>query len=81
MRPRPTPKREQVILALLTEKTFAAAAEKADIAESTLHRWFKDKEFRDEYEEAKRRLKDETISELARQRASRLALIFAGAAA
>lgn len=47
-------KRDVAVMALLTEPTIKQAAEKADIAESTLWRWMQEEGFKEQYEQAKR---------------------------
>jgi hypothetical protein len=64
-------RRDRAILALLVEPTIVAAAARAGVAEVTLHRWFKDPQFRREYDQARRRYLDEGAAELARQGAAR----------
>jgi transposase-like protein len=49
-----THKQEQAIMALLSETTIAAAAEKVGIGEATLHRWLKLDAFREAYRAARR---------------------------
>jgi len=49
-----TPKQEQAILALLSEPTISAAAEKVGVSEVTLHRWQKLPAFQEEYRAARR---------------------------
>ena len=51
-----TSKQETLIAALLTEPTYAAAAKKAGIGETTLYRWMKLPDFRAAYDEARREL-------------------------
>jgi hypothetical protein len=51
-----TSKQESVIAALLTEPTYAAAAKKAGIGETTLYRWLKLPDFRAAFDEARREL-------------------------
>src|SRR5687767_10034610 len=47
--------RELAVLALLTEKTLAAASKRAGIGERTLRRWVnEDAEFKTEYDAARR---------------------------
>ena len=64
-------RRDRAILALLVEPTIVAAAARAGVAEVTLHRWFKDPQFRREYDHARRRYLEEGAAELARQGAAR----------
>ena len=51
-----TSKQETLIAALLTEPTYAAAAKKAGIGETTVYRWMKLPDFRAAYDEARREL-------------------------
>jgi transposase-like protein len=51
-----TSRQEAVIAALLVEPTYAAAARKAGISESTLYRWLQLPTFRDTYRRARREL-------------------------
>jgi hypothetical protein len=51
-----SPKQERVIAALLTEPSYAAAAEKADVSETTLYRWLNTPAFRTAFERARREL-------------------------
>ena len=51
-----TNKQETLIAALLTEPTYAAAAKKAGIGQTTLYRWLKLPDFRAAYDEARREL-------------------------
>ena len=57
-------KREQTILALLTQPSIAEAAKTAGISEATLWRWLKDEEFSKSYREAKRRAVEQAVSRL-----------------
>jgi len=45
--------REQAILALLSEKTTAAAAKRCGVNERTLRRWLADEQFRAEFDAAR----------------------------
>ncbi|HVN94955.1 MAG TPA: MerR family transcriptional regulator [Syntrophorhabdaceae bacterium] len=56
--------KEGVLGALMCSKTIGEAAQKAGIAESTVRRWLKKPNFRNEYDERKRRLYEEAVSEL-----------------
>ena len=51
-------KKEQAVMALITEPTIKAAADKIGITTATLYKWLKLPEFRSAYMEAKR----ETVS-------------------
>jgi hypothetical protein len=51
-----TSRQESVIAALLTEPTYAAAAKKAGIGQTTLYRWLKLPDFRAAFDEARREL-------------------------
>ena len=57
-------KREQAILALLTQPSIAEAAKTAGVSEATLWRWLKDEEFSKSYREAKRRAVEQAVSRL-----------------
>jgi hypothetical protein len=59
-----TAKQESVIAALLTEPTYAAAAAKAGIAESTLYRWMNHPEFRRAYRAARRELVEAAVGRI-----------------
>ncbi len=54
-----SPKQHKALAALLTEPTITAAAQKAGIAERTLHGWLQEPAFRDEY----RRLRREALGQ------------------
>jgi len=51
-----TSKQEALIAALLTEPTYAAAAAKAGVGETTLYRWLQLPPFRTAYRQARREL-------------------------
>jgi predicted ArsR family transcriptional regulator len=59
-----TSKQEQAIIALLSEATFAAAAEKAGVSEVTIHRWLKQPEFKAAYREARRDANEKAFAQL-----------------
>ena len=59
-----TRKRDLAIAALMTERTFAAAADKAGVSKSTMARWSKDPEFRAVYLDECRRVKDQCTADL-----------------
>jgi hypothetical protein len=59
-----TGRQELVIAALLTEPTYAAAASKAGICETTLYRWLKMPSFRTAYRQARRTLVDSAIGRI-----------------
>ena len=59
-----TSKQEAVIAALLTESTYAAAAAKAGVGESTLYRWLHLRPFRDAYRKARRELVESAIGRI-----------------
>lgn len=62
----------EAIVALLTERTIAAAAKRAGIGESTLLRWLRDPAFLAEYRAARRAAVDGAVAGL--QRAATLAV-------
>ena len=47
-------RQQDAIIALLDELTVAKAAERLDIAESTLYRWLRDSDFARAYRDARR---------------------------
>jgi len=49
-----TPGQQRAVLALLSEPSVAAAAEKAGVGLRTLHRWLREPEFNEEYRLARR---------------------------
>jgi DNA-binding MurR/RpiR family transcriptional regulator len=51
-----TRKEGLAVLALLTEKTYKEAAEKAGISESTLFRWMQTDSFKQRYDQAKQQV-------------------------
>jgi hypothetical protein len=51
-----------VILALLSEKSILAAAERSKVSERTIRRWLEEPEFRAEYDRARRAVFDVGIS-------------------
>lgn len=57
-------KQEALIAALLTERTYAAAAEKAGVSESTLYRWLRQPGFRGAYRRARRELVETAIGRI-----------------
>lgn len=57
-------KREQAIVALLSEPTHAAAAARAGIAEATLQRWLKRPDFLAAYRQARRRIVETALGRL-----------------
>jgi transposase-like protein len=59
-----TSKQEAVIAALLTEPTYAAAAKKAGIGETTLYRWLHLPSFREAYRQARRELVEAAIGRI-----------------
>ena len=59
-------KKDQAIVALITEPTIQAAAQKVGITTPTLHKWLKVKEFKDAYREARREAVTAAISRLQR---------------
>jgi hypothetical protein len=69
-------RREKFLLALLSERTIALAAEKAGIGEATAYRWLKDEEFLREYNERRRDYLNESVAELARVDAIKFAGLF-----
>jgi hypothetical protein len=59
-----TRKQEQAIAALLSEATVMAAAEKAGVAEVTLHRWLKQEEFLSAYRAARREVVEKAVAQM-----------------
>src|SRR5262249_35573461 len=59
-----TAKQERLIAALLTEQTYARAAQKASISGATLYRWLELDEFQVAYRAARRRLIETTLGRL-----------------
>jgi hypothetical protein len=59
-----TRKMEQLIANLLTEPTYALAAEKTGISEPTLYRWLRLPAFQRAYRDARRRVVDVAVSRL-----------------
>jgi len=63
---------EKAVIALLTEPTLQAAAEKVGIGETTLYRWMQLKEFDEQFRAAKREAFNQAIGRL--QQASTMAV-------
>lgn len=59
-----TRSRERAIAALLSEHTVKAAADKAGISETTLHRWLRTPEFVGPYRDARRRVVEHALAQL-----------------
>ncbi|MBX7166856.1 MAG: hypothetical protein K1X74_11050 [Pirellulales bacterium] len=59
-----TNKQEALIAALLTEPTYAAAAAKAGVSETTLYRWLHRSDFRSAYRTARREMVESAIGRL-----------------
>lgn len=59
-----TPNQERVIAALLQGATIVDAARACKVNESTVHRWFKDSLFQQEYEAARKRLLSHSLTSL-----------------
>jgi hypothetical protein len=59
-----TGKQESLIATLLTEATYAAAAAKAGVSESSLYRWLNLPEFRAAYRQARRQLVEAAVGRL-----------------
>ena len=59
-----TSKQEALIAALLTETSYASAARKAGIGETTLYRWLHLREFREAYRHARRELIEAAIGRI-----------------
>jgi len=57
-------KQESLIAALLTEATYAAAAEKAGVSTATLYRWLHTSNFRAAYRQARRELVESAIGRI-----------------
>ena len=57
-------KKEQAIVALLSQSSMADAAQVAGVSETTLWRWLQEEEFCQSYREAKRRVVDQAVSRL-----------------
>jgi hypothetical protein len=57
-------KQETVIAALLTEPSYAQAAAKAGISESTIYNWLRQRTFRAAFRQARRELLDSTVGRL-----------------
>jgi hypothetical protein len=66
-------RRNHLLVAILSEPTRSAQAARAGCSRATLQRYLRDQEFRLELNEARARLRDRTLDELARQRAAELA--------
>src|SRR5262249_220504 len=61
-------RQEALIAALLTARTYAAAAEKAGVSESTLYAWLRISEFKPAFRDGRRAILEAAVAEL--QRAS-----------
>jgi hypothetical protein len=59
-----TSKQEALLAALLTEPTYAAAAAKAGVGQTTLYRWMNLPAFRDAYRQARRELVESAIGRI-----------------
>jgi hypothetical protein len=59
-----TRKKEQAIIALLTNRSIEEAAKSIDIGAQTLHRWMKVPEFQAAYREAKREAFGQSIARM-----------------
>ena len=59
-----TPSQERAIQALLTSRSIAAAARKADVGESSLRRWLRED---DNFQDKLRRLREQSLSHAALQ--------------
>ncbi|GEK60318.1 hypothetical protein CHL76_16470 [Marinococcus halophilus] len=57
-------KRDQAILALLSEPTLRQASEKVGVSESTLWRWLQEDDFREQYHQAKQEAVSQATSRL-----------------
>jgi hypothetical protein len=66
---------DRLLLAILTAPNIAAAAKAAGVARKTVYRRLDDPEFRAALEEARRSLRTQTVTELARLRAAELAQV------
>jgi hypothetical protein len=73
IRRRQTPRHEKIILCLLSAPTIAAAAAKAGVADRTIYRLLKAPAFRQAFDEARQRYREEGAAELARRHAANLA--------
>ena len=67
-------RRHRILVAVLSETTRAAQAARAGCSRATLQRYLRDQDFRAELNEARERLRDRTLHELARQRATEAAV-------
>ncbi len=59
-----TPNQERVIAALLQGSSIVDAARACKVNESTVHRWFKDALFQQEYDAARKRLLSHSLTSL-----------------
>jgi len=66
-------RRNHILVAILSETTRSAQAARAGCSRATLQRYLRDQDFRRELMEARERLRDQTLYELARRRAAELA--------
>jgi hypothetical protein len=66
-------RRDHILVAVLSETTRCAQAARAGCSRATLHRYLRDEDFRRELREARERLRDRTLDELARRRAAEMA--------
>ncbi len=55
-------KKEQAIVALLSQSSMGEAAQVAGVSETTLWRWLQEEEFSQSYREARRRVVEQAIS-------------------
>jgi hypothetical protein len=66
-------RRNRILVAILSEDTRSAQAAQAGCSRATLQRYLRDQDFRRELNNARERLRDQTLDELARRRAAKLA--------
>jgi hypothetical protein len=66
-------RRNHILVAVLSETTRSAQAARAGCSRATLQRYLRDEDFRMELKEARERLRDRTLDELARRRAAEMA--------